>query len=134
MPEFYKKQWFYILFTYWHFCVCAHFNSLLFSFTNGDSLLLYFLYRPFVVVRFELTFQKNFEKHTTDMITRVKKVSNEAFNQMPIGILLYNKDYGIDWANPYLSSCLGQHALAGWHLYDVSETLLLLLREKRPMI
>lgn len=42
MPEFYKKQWFYILFTYWHFCVCAHFNPLLFSFTNGDSLLLYF--------------------------------------------------------------------------------------------
>ena len=62
------------------------------------------------------------------MITRVKKVSNEAFNQMPIGILLYNKEYGIDWANPYLSSCLGQHALAGWHLYDVSETLLLFIK------
>ncbi len=46
------------------------------------------------------------------MITRVKKVSNEAFNQMPIGILLYNKDYGIDWANPYLSSCLGQRCIS----------------------
>ena len=37
MPEFDKKQWFYILFMYWHFCVCAHFNSLLFSFNYGDS-------------------------------------------------------------------------------------------------
>ena len=110
------------------FCVCAHFNPLLLSFNDGDNLLFIFCIVLFVVVRFELTFQKNFEKHTTDMITRVKKVSNEAFNQMPIGILLYNKDYGIDWANPYLSSCLGQHALAGWHLYDVSETLLLFIK------
>ena len=43
MPEFYKKQWFYILFMYWHFCVCAHFNPLLLSFNDGDNLLFIFV-------------------------------------------------------------------------------------------
>ncbi|GAA3318210.1 hypothetical protein GCM10020331_020060 [Ectobacillus funiculus] len=64
------------------------------------------------------------------MITRVKKVSDEALNQMPIGILLYNKEYGIDWANPYLTSCFGHQSLAGWHLYDLSEALLLLVKQE----
>ncbi|MBJ8110668.1 DHH family phosphoesterase [Bacillus cereus group sp. N6] len=129
MPEFYKKQWFlypvYVLafFVFVLIAILCYFHLIM-----GISTFFIFCIVLFVVIRFELTFQRNFEKYTTDMITRVKKVSNEAFNQMPIGILLYNKDYGIDWANPYLSSCLGQHALAGWHLYDVSETLLLFIK------
>lgn len=109
MPEFYKKQWFlypvYVLafFVFVLISLLCYFHLIM-----GISAFFIFCIVLFFVIRFELTFQRNFEKHTTDMITRVKKVSNEAFNQMPIGILLYNKDYGIDWANPYLSSCLGR--------------------------
>ncbi|MDM5191091.1 DHH family phosphoesterase [Bacillus sp. DX4.1] len=126
MPEFYKKQRFlypvYVLafFVFVLITILGYFHWIM-----GMTAFFIFCIVLFFVIRFELAFQRSFEKYTTDMITRVKKVSNEAFNQMPIGILLYNKDYGIDWANPYLSSCLGQHSLAGWHLYDVSETLLL---------
>ncbi|MDM5157578.1 DHH family phosphoesterase [Bacillus sp. DX1.1] len=126
MPEFYKKQRFlypvYVLafFVFVLITILGYFHWIM-----GMTAFFIFCIVLFFVIRFEIAFQRSFEKYTTDMITRVKKVSNEAFNQMPIGILLYNKDYGIDWANPYLSSCLGQHSLAGWHLYDVSETLLL---------
>ncbi len=129
MPEFYKKQWFlYPVYVLAFFVLVLISILCYFHLIMGISSFFVFSIVFFLVIRFELTFQRNFEKYTTDMITRVKKVSNEAFNQMPIGILLYNKEYGIDWANPYLSSCLGQHALAGWHLYDVSETLLLFIK------
>lgn len=126
MPEFYKKQRFlypvYVLafLTFLLITILVYFHWL-----TGMISFVVFCIVLFFTIKFELAFQKRFEKYTNDTITRVKKVSNEAFNQMPIGILLYNKDYGIDWANPYLSSCLGQHSLAGWHLNDLSETLLL---------
>lgn len=129
MPEFYKKQrilypvYLLALLTFVLITILGYFHWII-----GMVAFFVFCLFLFFVIKFELEFQKRFEKSTHDMITRVKKVSNEAFNQMPIGILLYNKDYGIDWANPYLSSCLGQHSLAGWHLYDVSETLLLFLK------
>ncbi|MEH6850783.1 DHH family phosphoesterase [Bacillus pseudomycoides] len=126
MPEFYKKQRFlypvYVLafLTFLLITILVYFHWM-----TGMISFVVFCIVFFFVIKFELAFQRSVEKYTNDTITRVKKVSNEAFNQMPIGILLYNKDYGIDWANPYLSSCLGQHALAGWHLYDLSEALLL---------
>ncbi|MFD0767572.1 DHH family phosphoesterase [Bacillus sp. CGMCC 1.60114] len=126
MPEFYKKQRFLYPVYVLAFLAFVLITILLyFHWLMGMISFVIFCIVLFFTIKYELAFQKRFEKYTNDTITRVKKVSNEAFNQMPIGILLYNKDYGIDWANPYLSSCLGQHSLAGWHLYDLSETLLL---------
>ncbi|MGG2094311.1 DHH family phosphoesterase [Bacillus sp. S13(2024)] len=126
MPEFYKKQRFLYPVYVLAFLAFVLITILVyFHWLTGMISFVVFCIVLFFTIKFELAFQKRFEKYTNDTITRVKKVSNEAFNQMPIGILLYNKDYGIDWANPYLSSCLGQHSLAGWHLYDLSETLLL---------
>ncbi|HDX9578777.1 TPA: DHH family phosphoesterase [Bacillus pseudomycoides] len=126
MPEFYKKQRFlYPVYVLAFLAFLLITILVYFHWMTGMISFVVFCIVFFFVIKFELAFQRSVEKHTSDMITRVKKVSNEAFNQMPIGILLYNKDYGIDWANPYLSSCLGQHSLAGWHLYDLSEALLL---------
>ncbi|MCM3736301.1 DHH family phosphoesterase [Bacillus cytotoxicus] len=126
MPEFYKKQRFlYPVYVLAFLAFLLITILVYFHWMTGMISFVVFCIVFFFVIKFELAFQRSVEKHTNDMITRVKKVSNEAFNQMPIGILLYNKDYGIDWANPYLSSCLGQHSLAGWHLYDLSEALLL---------
>lgn len=129
MPEFYQKQRFlypvYVL-AFLVFVLIAILGY--FHWGMGVAAFFIFCIVFFLVIQSNLAFQRRFEQYTTDMITRVKKVSNEAFNQMPIGILLYNKSYGIDWANTYLSSCLGQHALVGWHLYDVSETLLLFIK------
>lgn len=131
MPEFYKKQRFLYPVYVMAFLAFLLITILVyFHWMTGMISFVVFCIVLFFVIKFELAFQRSVEKYTNDTITRVKKVSNEAFNQMPIGILLYNKDYGIDWANPYLSSCLGQHSLAGWHLYDLSEALLLFTKGK----
>lgn len=131
MPEFYKKQKFLYpiyaltLLTLLLVTVLVYYNWIF-----GVAVSFLFCLIVLFLIKFELAFRKNLEQYTSDMITRVKKVSDEALNQMPIGILLYNKEYGIDWANPYLTSCFGHHSLAGWHLYDLSEALLLLVKQE----
>lgn len=131
MPEFYKKQKFLYpiyalaLLTLLLVTVLVYYNWIF-----GVAASFLFCLIVLVLIKFELAFRKNLEQYTSDMITRVKKVSDEALNQMPIGILLYNKEYGIDWANPYLTSCFGHQSLAGWHLYDLSEALLLLVKQE----
>ena len=131
MPEFYKKQKFLYpiyaltLLTLLLVTVLVYYNWIF-----GVAASFLFCLIVLFLIKFELAFRKNLEQYTSDMITRVKKVSDEALNQMPIGILLYNKEYGIDWANPYLTSCFGHQSLAGWHLYDLSEALLLLVKQE----
>ncbi|MFD3450546.1 DHH family phosphoesterase [Microbacteriaceae bacterium 4G12] len=131
MPEFYKKQKFLypiyslVFLTFVLITILTYYHWM-----TGIISFLMFCFILYFLIKLELAFRKNLEQYTSDMITRVKKVSDEALNQMPIGILLYNKDYGIDWANPYLASCFGYQSLAGWHLYDLSETLLLVVKQE----
>jgi c-di-AMP phosphodiesterase-like protein len=131
MPDFYKKQKFLypvyslVFLTLVLITILSYYHWL-----TGIAAFCMFSIILFFIIKLELAFRRNLEEYTSDMITRVKKVSNEALNQMPIGILLYNKDFGIDWANPYLASCVGYPALSGWHLYDLSETLLLFVKQE----
>src|SRR5699024_2199314 len=43
------------------------------------------------------------EKYIMTLSHRVKKVGEEALLEMPVGILLYNDNYEVDWVNPYLN-------------------------------
>ncbi|MGM9986856.1 MAG: DHH family phosphoesterase [Bacillaceae bacterium] len=72
--------------------------------------------------------KKEINQYTELMMHRVKKVSDEAFNELPIGILLYNRDYQIQWANPYLLSCFEETVLVGQSVEDVSENLMNVLK------
>jgi c-di-AMP phosphodiesterase-like protein len=131
MPDFYRKQKFlYPIYSLAFLTLVTITILTYYDWVIGVLTFAFFCIVVFFLVKFELMFRKNLEQYTSDMLMRVKKVSDEALNQMPIGILLYNKDYGVDWANPYLSSCFGHHSLAGWHLYDLSETLLLLVKQE----
>lgn len=131
MPEFYKKQKFlYPMYSLAFLTLVTITILTYYDWVIGVLTFAFFCIVVFFLVKFELMFRKHLEQYTSDMLTRVKKVSDEALNRMPIGILLYNKDYGVDWANPYLSSCFGQHSLAGWHLYDLAETLLLFVKQE----
>ena len=61
------------------------------------------------------------EKHIETMSYRMKKVGEEALLEMPIGILLVNEKYDIEWANPYMTSTLEYDTLIGESLYTLSE-------------
>ena len=43
------------------------------------------------------------EEYIATLSYRVKKVGEEALMEMPIGIMLINDDYYIEWTNPLFS-------------------------------
>lgn len=61
------------------------------------------------------------EKHIETLSYRMKKVGEEALLEMPIGILLANEEFNIEWANPYLSSVLEHDTLIGESIYSLSD-------------
>ncbi|CEG29473.1 DHH family phosphoesterase [Bacillus sp. B-jedd] len=74
--------------------------------------------------------RKEVEEYISTLSYRVKKVGEEALMEMPIGIMLINDDYCIQWTNPYLASCFDEETLTGRSLYDVAETLIPLIRQE----
>ena len=61
------------------------------------------------------------EKHIETLSYRVKKVGEEALLEMPIGILLVNETFDIEWANPYMTSTLEYDTLIGESIYSLSD-------------
>jgi len=43
------------------------------------------------------------EKYITKLSYRLKNVGDEALLQMPFGIVLFDENYKVDWANPYMN-------------------------------
>ncbi|MFE8704094.1 DHH family phosphoesterase [Cytobacillus sp. FJAT-54145] len=70
------------------------------------------------------------EEYISTLSYRVKKVGEEALMEMPIGIMLINDDYYIEWANPFLTSCFDEETLVGRSLYDVGDTLIPLIKQE----
>ncbi|MDT9757394.1 DHH family phosphoesterase [Heyndrickxia coagulans] len=70
------------------------------------------------------------ERYISNLSYRVKRVGEEALMEMPIGIMLYNEDYIIEWTNPFMASCINEDTLVGRSLYDVAEVLLPLIKQE----
>lgn len=85
------------------------------------------LYYMFVIERRQ---RKEMEEYISTLSYRVKKVGEEALMEMPIGIMLINEEYYIEWTNPFLTSCFDEDTLVGRSLYDVAETLIPLIKQE----
>ncbi|USK59868.1 DHH family phosphoesterase [Peribacillus asahii] len=77
--------------------------------------------------------QRRTEEYITTLSYRLKKVGEEALLEMPIGIMLINEDYYIEWTNPFLASCFAEDSLAGRSLYDVADSLVPLVKQEIEM-
>lgn len=66
--------------------------------------------------------------HVNSLSYRVKNVGEEAFMQMPFGIMLINEDFVIEWANPYMKDIAQIDALTGKELFILSEELYRLMK------
>ncbi|WP_442597216.1 DHH family phosphoesterase [Neobacillus sp. D3-1R] len=74
--------------------------------------------------------RKEVEDYIATLSYRVKKVGEEALMEMPIGIMLINDDYFIEWANPFLASSFDEDTLIGRSLYDVADVLIPLIKQE----
>ena len=80
------------------------------------------MFLPFISFKRDAEQKEEVEKYISTLSYRVKKVGEETvITELPIGIMLYNGDYYIEWANPYLSFCFGEETLAGKSLHDVGD-------------
>ncbi|KYG89832.1 DHH family phosphoesterase [Metasolibacillus sp. FSL H7-0170] len=89
----------------------------------------------FYVWKMEKTAYIETEKHIEKLSFRMKKVGEEAFLELPIGIVLINKDYNIEWANPFMLNILNRDSLIGEELFTISEELYSIMQpeEKREL-
>ncbi|MDP1418639.1 DHH family phosphoesterase [Peribacillus simplex] len=74
--------------------------------------------------------QRKTEEYITTLSYRLKKVGEEALLEMPIGIMLFNEDFYIEWTNPFLASCFSEDSLAGRSLYDVADSIVPLIKQE----
>ncbi|MFZ3590497.1 DHH family phosphoesterase [Bacillus sp. DJP31] len=88
------------------------------------GVLLYFLLRS------DTLFRQDMEQYISTLSHRVKKVGEEALMEMPIGIILYNEEYQIEWTNPYMTSFFGEESIIGKSIQDLSEALLPLIKQE----
>lgn len=79
---------------------------------------------------YDIQQRKETEKYITTLSYRLKKVGEEALMEMPIGIMLFNDDYYIEWANPFLASCFDEETLVGRSLYDVGDSLIPIIKQE----
>ena len=84
----------------------------------------------YFVLFFEQKSHDAIEEYISTLSYRVKRVGEEALMEMPIGIMLYNDDYYIEWTNPFLASCLHEDTLVGRSLYDVAESIVPLIKQE----
>jgi cyclic-di-AMP phosphodiesterase len=74
--------------------------------------------------------RKETEEYISTLSYRVKKVGEEALMEMPIGIMLINDDYFIEWTNPFLASSFDEDTLVGRSLYDVADSLVSIVKQE----
>src|SRR5690625_4626724 len=100
--------------------------------------ILGFVLAVFVLVSFYYTFQKekrllhNTKSYITTLSHRLEKVGTEVLLEMPIGIVLYNNDFEVEWINPYMNGFSEESTLVGKSLNILSEDLIPMIKEDHP--
>lgn len=72
---------------------------------------------------------KDTEEYISTLSYRVKKVGEEVLMEMPIGVMLINDDYMIEWSNPFMASCFQENTLVGKSLYEIGEQIIPLIKQ-----
>ncbi|MBY0097553.1 DHH family phosphoesterase [Mesobacillus maritimus] len=88
------------------------------------GILIFFLFHVFFQIK------KETKEYISTLSYRVKKVGEEALMEMPIGIMLINDDYLIEWTNPFIASCFNEDTLVGRSLYDVADVIIPLIKQE----
>ncbi|MCY8314333.1 cyclic-di-AMP phosphodiesterase GdpP [Bacillus spizizenii] len=131
MPSFYEKPLFrYPIYALIALSIITILISFYFNWILGTvevlllAVILFFIKRAGSLIRQEI------DAYISTLSYRLKKVGEEALMEMPIGIMLFNDQYYIEWANPFLSSCFNESTLVGRSLYDTCESVVPLIKQE----
>lgn len=75
-------------------------------------------------------FKNFYEQYVATLSKRLQRSRDQAFNEIPIGVLIYSSDLEIEWLNPYMAQILGEEALIGKDLQSISPVLVSMARDE----
>ncbi|MFZ4454041.1 DHH family phosphoesterase [Salibacterium aidingense] len=123
MPKFLMNRW-HGLHVISLFIVAAIFIGFLTVYQWVLGLFGFFLLAGMFVyiVQARKAFERDLEKYITTLSHRVNKAGEEAVTRLPIGIVLYDENYQVQWANPFMMKYLPSEFL-GEPLEDIFDDL-----------
>ncbi|MEC1900770.1 cyclic-di-AMP phosphodiesterase GdpP [Bacillus atrophaeus] len=131
MPSFYEKPLFrYPIYVLIALTIITVLISFYFNWMIGAAGILLLAVILFFIKRADSLIRKEIDGYISTLSYRLKKVGEEALMEMPIGIMLFNDQYYIEWANPFLSSCFNESTLVGRSLYDTCESVVPLIKQE----
>lgn len=131
MPSFYEKPLFrYPIYALIALSIITILISFYFNWIIGTVEVLLLAVILFFIKRADSLIRKEIDAYISTLSYRLKKVGEEALMEMPIGIMLFNDQYYIEWANPFLSSCFNESTLVGRSLYDTCESVVPLIKQE----
>ncbi|EHA31874.1 ribosomal protein L9 [Bacillus subtilis] len=131
MPSFYEKPLFrYPIYALIALSIITILISFYFNWILGTVEVLLLAVILFFIKRADSLIRQEIDAYISTLSYRLKKVGEEALMEMPIGIMLFNDQYYIEWANPFLSSCFNESTLVGRSLYDTCESVVPLIKQE----
>lgn len=132
VPESRNKQLFNSHLTYLYL-LAVILLGIIFYFEWAVGLLMsFFVIASFYYsVRKEKMLYNETETYITNLSHRLEKVGKEVLLEMPIGIILYNDDYEVEWSNSYMNQFGTDNKLIGASLDVLSEKLIPLINEDK---
>lgn len=83
----------------------------------------------YIIFRIDFLNQKATEQYISTLSYRLKSVGEEALLEMPIGIMLIDDDYVVEWSNAYMASCFQEEILVGSSLYDLADSVVPIVKQ-----
>ncbi|MDL2030510.1 cyclic-di-AMP phosphodiesterase GdpP [Bacillus subtilis] len=131
MPSFYEKPLFrYPIYALIALSIITILISFYFNWILGTVEVLLLAVILFFIKRADSLIRQEIDAYISTLSYRLKKVGEEALMEMPIGIMLFNDQYYIEWGNPFLSSCFNESTLVGRSLYDTCESVVPLIKQE----
>lgn len=87
------------------------------------------LWLSYSIINMQTTSRKEMDRYIATLSYRLKRVGEEALLEMPIGIMLTNDDYIIEWTNSYMTQCLQEDTLVGRSLYEIADILIPIIKQ-----
>src|SRR5699024_11885686 len=78
----------------------------------------------------EKRYQYDQLEYISNLSYRVEGVGNDTLFQMPIGIILYNDSYEIEWINPYMKNFTEEENVIGKSLDIISKNIILKIKSE----
>lgn len=97
----------------------------------GTFFILLWGISLYVTIKREKQLTREVENYIATLSHRIKRVGEEALLEMPIGIVLFDDHYTIEWSNPYINQFSEEDTLVGESLSTLSDTLISAIQQEK---